>query len=160
PAPPAPPPPAPVAVIQTPPGPPPPSAYPTAGGVTIVAGKPSIQSADGRFTANLHGVMQFDAADYSQAKAGPLASDFRRGAPPADTAHARDRSSGSTFRRARIGIEGKAFGDWEYNLLYEYGGAGEEDAGHIQEMWLQYSGLKPFHIRIGAYPPSVGLNDQ
>jgi phosphate-selective porin OprO/OprP len=158
--PPAPPPPAPVAVIQTPPGPPPPAAYPTGGGVTIVAGKPSIQSADGRFTANLHGVMQFDAADYFQDPAGPITSDFRRGAAPTDTAHARDLNSGTNFRRARIGIEGKAFGDWEYNLLFEYGGAGEEDAAHIQELWAQYSGLKPFHIRIGAYAPSIGLNDQ
>ena len=44
---------------------------PIAGGATIVAGKPSIQSADGRFTANLHAVMQFDAADYYQDNAGP-----------------------------------------------------------------------------------------
>ncbi len=161
--PPAPPPapaPAPVAVVQTPPGPPPPAAFHTAGGATILAGKPQIQSADGRFSATLHGVMQFDAADYSQDKAGPITSDFRRGASAADTAHARDLNSGSNFRRARIGIDGKAFGDWEYDLLYDFGGAGEEDAGHIQELWLQYSGLKPFHIRIGAFAPSVGLEDQ
>lgn len=156
--PPAPPPaPATAAVIQASSAP---AQFPTAGGATIVAGKPSIQSADGRFSANLHGVMQFDAADYKQATPGPLTADFRRGAAPTDTAHARDLNSGTNFRRARIGIDGKAFGDWEYNLLYEFGGAGEEDAGHIQEMWAQYSGLKPFHVRIGAYPPSIGLEDQ
>jgi len=154
------PPPAPVAVVQTPPGPPAPMQYPTAGGVTIIAGKPQIQSADGRFSANIHGVMQFDAADYKQATPGPITSDFRRGAAPADTAHARDLNSGTNFRRARLGVEGKAFGDWEYSLLWEFGGAGEEDAGHIQELWAQYSGLKPFHIRAGAYPPSIGLEDQ
>jgi phosphate-selective porin OprO/OprP len=27
-------------------------------------------------------------------------------------------------------------------------------------MWVQYSGLKPFHFRIGAFPPSIGLEDQ
>jgi phosphate-selective porin OprO/OprP len=162
PRPPAPPPPAPapVAIVQTPPGPPAPMQYPTAGGATIVAGKPAIQSADGRFTANIHGVMQFDAADYNQATPGPITSDFRRGAAPADTAHARDLNSGTNFRRARLGVEGKAFGDWEYSLLWEFGGAGEEDAGHIQELWAQYSGLKPFHIRAGAFPPSIGLEDQ
>jgi phosphate-selective porin OprO/OprP len=57
-------------------------------------------------------------------------------------------------------VDGKAFGDFEYNLLFEFGGAGEEDAGHIQEMWVQYSGLKPFHARVGAFPPSIGLEDQ
>jgi len=153
---PPPPPPAPVAVIQTPA----PASFPTAGGATIVAGKPSIQSADGRFTANLHGVMQFDAADYQQRTPGPITADFRRGAAPADTAHARDLNSGTNFRRARLGVDGKAFGDWDYNILWEFGGAGEEDAGHIQELWIQYSGLKPFHARIGAFAPSVGLQDQ
>jgi phosphate-selective porin OprO and OprP len=127
---------------------------------TIAGGHPAILSGDGRFTANLHAVMQFDAAQYFQKDAGPLNADLRRGAAPADSAHARQLSSGSNFRRARIGVDGKAFGDFEYNALFDFGGAGEEDAGHIQELWLQYSGLKPFHLRIGAYPPSIGLEDQ
>jgi phosphate-selective porin OprO/OprP len=104
--------------------------------------------------------MQFDAADYSQRTPGPITADFRRGAAATDTAHARDLSSGTNFRRARIGVDGKAFGDFEYNMLFEFGGAGEEDAGHIQEMWIQYSGYKPVHLRIGAFPPSIGLEDQ
>ena len=145
-------------VIQTP-GPAP-AAAPASGGATIVAGKPSIQSADGRFSANLHAVMQFDAANYWQATPGPITSDFRRGATSADTSHARDLSSGTDFRRARIGVDGKAFGDWDYSFLLDYGGAGEEDAAHIQELWVQYSGFKPLHARIGAFPPSIGLEDQ
>ncbi|THD81158.1 MAG: porin [Phenylobacterium sp.] len=144
--------------VQTIPVPPP--APPSAGGASIAGGHPSIQSADGRFIANLHAVMQFDAAQYYQRDPGPLTSDFRRGAASTDTAHARDLSSGSDFRRARIGIDGKVFGDFEYNALFDFGGAGEEDAGHIQELWLQYSGLRPFHFKIGAYPPSIGLEDQ
>jgi phosphate-selective porin OprO/OprP len=137
-----------------------PAQYATAGGATIIGGKPSIQSADGRFVANLHAVMQFDAADYAQATPGPATSDFRRAAAAADTAHARDLSSGTNFRRARLGFDGRAFGDWDYNALVEFGGAGEEDAAHVQELWLQYSGLKPFHFKVGAYPPSIGLEDQ
>ncbi|THD61181.1 MAG: porin [Phenylobacterium sp.] len=144
-------------VIQTPASAPQ-AATPAA--VSIVAGKPSIASTDGRFTANLHGVMNFDAADYSQASTGPVTTDFRRGAASTDTSHARDLSSGTDFRRARLGVDGQAFGDWDYNILYEFGGAGEEDAGHIYDLWLQYSGLKPFHARIGAFTPSYGLDDQ
>jgi phosphate-selective porin OprO/OprP len=149
--------PAPVAAATPTPAPAP---APAAGAATILAGKPSIASPDGRFTANLHGVMQFDAANYSQAAPGPLATDLRRGAAASDTAHARDLNSGSNFRRARIGIDGKAYGDWDYSILFDFGGAGEEDAGHIQEMWVQYSGLKPFHARIGAFVPAMGLEDQ
>ena len=129
-------------------------------GATIIGGKPSIQSADGRFIANLHAVMQFDVADYDQGTPGPLTSDFRRGAASTDTAHARDLSSGTNFRRARLGIDGRAFGDWDYDALIDFGGAGEEDAAHIQELWVQYSGLKPFHFKVGALPPSIGLEDQ
>ena len=145
------------AVIETPA---PASAPPSPASVTIAAGKPSIVSADGQFSANLRGVMHFDAADYSQASAGPISTDLRRGAAATDTAHARDLSSGADFRRARIGVDGRAFGDWDYNLVFEFGGAGEEDAGHIYDLWIQYSGLKPFHARIGAFTPSGGLEDQ
>jgi phosphate-selective porin OprO and OprP len=147
------------AIIQTPAQPAGASAPPAAI-ASIANGKPSIQSADGAFTANLHGVVHFDAADYEQASAGPLTTDLRRGAAATDTSHARDLSSGTDFRRARLGIDGRAFGDWDYNILYEFGGAGEEDAGHIYEAWIQYSGLKPFHARIGAFTPSYGLDDQ
>ena len=162
-------PPAPVAVAEVKP-PPPPAAPPAnpvitavanmpAGGASIIAGKPVIQSADGRFSANLHAIMQFDAASYSQASAGPIASDFRRGAAAADTAHARDLNSGTDFRRARIGIDGKIFGDFEYNALFDFAGSGAEDGGHVQELWVQYSALRPWRLKIGAFPPSVGLED-
>lgn len=164
------PPPAPTVVYQPAPPPPrviveaaamPPAPLPPAnGGVTILAGKPQIASGDARFTANLHGVMQFDTAQYLQDPARASSVDLRRGAAATDTARARDLSSGTNFRRGRIGIDGKVFGDFEYNLLYEFGGAGEEDAGHIQELWIQYSGIAPFHLRAGAFPPSVGLEDQ
>ena len=132
---------------------------PSQGGATILAGRPSIASADGRFAANFHGVMQFDAAYYSQKAPSPIARDFRR-AQGGDAARGRDLNSGTTFRRARIGIDGKVFGDFDYNVLLDFGGSGTEDAAHIQELWLQYSGLKPFRLRVGAYPPPVGLEDQ
>ncbi len=128
-------------------------------GASIVGGKPSIASPDGRFQANLHGVMQFDAADYFQDSARNPSVDLRRGAAAGDTAHARDLNDGTTFRRARIGVDGKVFGDIEYNVLFDFGGSGAEDGGHIQELWLQYSGIKPFHLKIGAFRPSQGLED-
>jgi phosphate-selective porin OprO/OprP len=128
--------------------------------VSLAAGRPSIASNDGQFTANLHAVMNFDAAQYNQASAGPIATDLRRGAAAGDTGHARDLSSGTDFRRARLGVDGRAFGDWDYDILFEFGGPGEEDAGHVYDLWIQYSGLKPFRARIGAFNPSAGLEDQ
>lgn len=103
--------------------------------------------------------MQLDAADYRQTTPGPIATDQRRGAAAGDTAHARDLNSGTDFRRARLGIDGRVFGAFEYNVLTEFGGTGEEDAGHIQELWVQYSGLRPLHLRVGAFAPFIGLED-
>lgn len=133
---------------------------PTTGAVaSIDSGRPVIATPDGRFTANLLAVMQFDIADYFQPAAGPLTADLRRGAAATDTAHARNLANGTNFRRARIGIGGRAFGDFEYTALFDFGGAGVEDNGHVQELWLQYSGLRPAHLRAGAFPPFVGLED-
>ncbi len=155
----APPPPAaaPVQVAASPAPAPAPSAT---GSASIVAGKPSITSADGRFSANLHTTLHFDAADYSQHTPGPIIVDLRRGAAAADTARARDLNAGTNFRRARLGVDGKAFGDWDYNFIIELGGAGAEDAGRLYEGWVQYSAMKPFRFRIGAFQASSGLEDQ
>lgn len=128
--------------------------------VAIPAGRPTFTSGDGQFTAAIRGVMQYDVTSYQQDPAGPLATDFRRaGVGAADNGLARDLSDGSNFRRARIGIEGKAFGDWEYNFLYDFGGSGTENSGQISSAWLQYNGLGRWKARIGAFSPNSGLEE-
>jgi phosphate-selective porin OprO/OprP len=114
---------------------------------TIANGRPTIATSDGKFSASLHGVMQLDTARYDQDDRLPAA------------VTARDLSSGANFRRARIGIDGKVFGDFDYNILFDFGGSGAEDSGRVQEMWVQYSGLKPLRFRIGAFAPPLGLED-
>jgi phosphate-selective porin OprO/OprP len=133
----------------------------------IVAGKPSIASPDGRFSANLHGILQFDTALYDQRSPGSLSSDMRRSGPAlgatasnVDLTHARDLKNGTDFRRARIGVDGIVFGDFDYRLIFDFGGTGVENTGQLYEAWAQYSGLKPFHLRVGAFAPSIGLEDQ
>ena len=128
--------------------------------VTLANGKPSFTSADGRFQANLRTIIQFDAATYFQKTPGPTNVDLRRGAAAGDTAHARDLNSGDNFRRARLGVDGKVFGDFDYAFILDVGGgSGAEDAGRIQEAWLQYSGWKPWHLKVGAFAPLEGLED-
>jgi phosphate-selective porin OprO/OprP len=126
--------------------------------VAVSNGRPTFATADGRFTASIRGVAMIDGALFDQDAPGPLATDLRRGAGSGDTARARDFNAGTNIRRARLGVEGKVFGDFTYNLLYETGGSGTEDAGHIQEAWVQYNGIKPLTIRIGAFEPQVGLS--
>jgi len=110
-------------------------------------GKPSFSTADGNFSANLRAIVMFDAGAYLQ----------KDRLPAPITGAARDLNDGTNFRRARFGIDGKLYKNFDYGLIYEFGGSGAEDAGHIQEAWLQYSGLKPFRIRLGAFEPNIGL---
>jgi phosphate-selective porin OprO/OprP len=41
----------------------------------------------------------------------------------------RDLNEGFNFRRARFGIDGKLFRDFDYSFIYEFGGSGQEDPG-------------------------------
>jgi phosphate-selective porin OprO/OprP len=115
--------------------------------VSIAAGKPTIASGDGAFSATLHAVMQLDAAQYYQDKG-----------LPAVLGNARDLNSGTNFRRARIGIDGKFYKNFEYNALLDFGGAGTDGQGTLQELWVQYN-YAPFKVRVGAFAPNLGLED-
>ncbi|MBW8735304.1 MAG: porin [Asticcacaulis sp.] len=114
---------------------------------TLPNGKPALATADGRFTANIRAIVMFDAGAYLQ----------KSNLPATITGAARDLNDGTNFRRARFGIDGKLFKDFDYALIYEFGGSGAEDAGHIQEAWAQYTALKPWRIRLGAFEPNIGL---
>lgn len=130
--------------------------------VSLANGRPTFATSDGQFTASIRGVFQLDAAHYDQDAPGPLASDFRRGSfnDAAENDRARDLNDGANFRRARLGIEGKAFGDFEYNFLYDFGGSGNEEAGRISAAWVQYGFPKwNTKLRIGAFSPPSGLEE-
>lgn len=129
--------------------------------VTIANGRPTIASGDGQFTAVFRGVAQLDGAFYDQDDAGPLNTDPRRGSfnDATENDRARDLGDGTNFRRVRIGIEGKAWGDFEYNLMLDLGGSGNEEGGKINQAWLQYNGLGFTKLRVGAFAPVTGLED-
>lgn len=129
--------------------------------IAIPNGRPTISSGDGQFTAAFRGVFQLDGAIYDQTDPGPLATDFRRGSfgDATENDHARDLNDGFNFRRVRLGIEGKAFGDFEYNFLYDFGGSGVEEGGKISAAWVQYNGFGPVKLRVGAFPPVSSLED-
>ena len=108
-------------------------------------GRPTLATADGAFSAGLKAVVMFDAGAYLQ-----------KDNLPASVTN-RDLNDGTNFRRARFGIDGTIFKDFQYTLLYEFGGSGVEDAGRIQEAFFTYNGLKPFRFRLGAFEPNIGL---
>ena len=115
--------------------------------VSIAGAKPTIASGDGAYSATLHGVMQLDAAQYFQDKGLPTV-----------IGNARDLNNGTNFRRARLGVDGKFAKNFDYSILLDFGGAGTDGAGQLQELFVQYN-YAPFKIRVGAYAPNLGLED-
>ena len=109
---------------------------------TFKNGRPTFKTADGNFSASLRALVQYDSAYYAQGKV-PAGIDF---------------SSGSNFRRARLGFSGTLFKDWDYEFLYDLGGSGVENAT-IASAYLQYNGLAPVHFRLGAYPTPESFED-
>jgi phosphate-selective porin OprO/OprP len=81
---------------------------------------------------------------------------------------------GENLRRARIGVVGKFFGDWNYALIYDFGGSSDGFAGTgstgaapgvggatvgflpggavsgVENAFLSYTGLKPFGGQLAA----------
>lgn len=129
--------------------------------VSLANARPTFTSADGQFTASLRGIIQLDAAQYDQRAPGPLATDYRRGSygDATEADRARDLGDGTNFRRVRFGVEGKAWGDWAYNFLFDFGGSGVEEAGKITNAYIEYAGLQPVRLRVGAFSPITGLED-
>lgn len=131
--------------------------------VTLANARPVIATADGKNRVAVRGVFQFDAANYEQDSPGGI-DNRRAGADATEGPNARDLSSGTNFRRARIGVEGTVAGDWNYALTAELGGSGAE-AAQLQQAWVEYAGWKPFgltnpvRIRAGAFAPPTGLED-
>ncbi|WP_293676474.1 porin [uncultured Phenylobacterium sp.] len=127
-----------IATLQQPPA-------PAAVTAKLSNGKPSFATTDGRFTANIRAILMMDAGKY-----------FQDGNLPASVTN-RDLNEGVNFRRARIGFDGKLFGDFDYAFVYEFGGSGAEEAGRLYEASVTYTALKPFRIKVGAFEPNVGL---
>lgn len=134
---------------------------------TIANGRPIWTSADKKNSVALRAQVQVDAATYIQSAPGPLAVDLRRSGPAVgftssnvDLTHARELKDGLVLRRARLGVDGQFLGDFQYRILLDFGGSGVENTGQFYESWIQYSGLQPLRIKVGEFPPQIGLEDQ
>lgn len=116
--------------------------------LTMPNNRPTFCTADNQNCISLTSRVHFDAGGY----------DFRP-----NTANGPQRlDDGVNARRARIGVLGKFFGDWNYALIYDFGGTsdgfgGTASAGGtavsflpggavsgIENAYLSYTGFKPF----------------
>lgn len=129
--------------------------------VSIAGSRPTIQAPDGRTSFASRGLVQLDSAYYRQS-GSPSDTDFRRGSVGAggrENAAAGDLSSGTNFRRARMGFEGAFSPQLSYRLLGEFGGSGSESQVRLSDAWIAYTGLAPLTLQAGAFAPPANLDD-
>jgi len=131
-----------VAPVKTPP--------PSPGAIfTMPNNRPTICTADDQNCISLTSRLHFDAGGY----------DYRPNSANTDPQRLND---GVNARRARIGVLGKFLGDWDYGLIYEFGGSSDGFAGTasangtavgflpggglsgILNAYLGYNGIRPF----------------
>jgi len=98
-----------------------------------------LESADGANSIYLTGRLHFDVGDYM---------DYH---PDSKFASTHDLNSGVNARRARLGVTGKFANDWQYSLIYDFGGSNDEGpgggttggvtSGGIQTALITYNGF-------------------
>ncbi|MBV9826756.1 MAG: porin [Alphaproteobacteria bacterium] len=106
-----------------------------------------LESADGRNSIYLTGRLHLDTGGYL---------DYH-----ADSKYASvtDLNSGFNARRARLGVTGKFAGDWNYTLIYDFGGASDglppttgAPVSGIESAFITYNGINK-----GAFPIAFDL---
>jgi phosphate-selective porin OprO/OprP len=126
----------------------PPAAPPAPPGPHVIQSKTNqfgLASADGRNSIELTGRYMFDMGDYLNYNKNSKATSPN------------DLGSGVNARRARIGITGKFDNDWNYTLIYDFGGSSDTTTGTnsgaitsgIENGFIEYTGLRPLAIDVG-----------
>jgi phosphate-selective porin OprO/OprP len=93
------------------------------------------------FTLRPQGILQFDL--------GTTFDQNRPGGP----------GGGLNPRRARLGVEGEFLGDFEYTVLWDFGGVPGE-RNRLFEASVSYRGLDPVTVAGGAFEPSFSLQQE
>ncbi|HVV28245.1 MAG TPA: porin [Rhizomicrobium sp.] len=118
-------------------------------------GRPTFASGDGRFTMAIRARFQADFAGFSQ--------DSTHGAGFAGPT---DLSSGAVMRRAYLGIEGKAYSDFNYEIRLNAGGTNGGSAGAsgvptagegdplLNKAVITYTGIPNWHFNVGVLEPA------
>jgi phosphate-selective porin OprO/OprP len=96
----------------------------------------AFQSADGRYSIGLTGIIQMDAGDYVS---------FR---PDSKLSGPQELSNGVNARRARIGVTGTA-DDFAFAFVWDGGNSQDTTAKGIQTAQIIYTGLKHAAFEIG-----------
>ena len=117
--------------------------------VSMPGNRPTICTADNQNCVAITSRLHFDVGGYDYRPNSALTSPQRL-------------DDGVNVRRARIGVIGKFLGDWNYSLIYDFGGSSDGFASTasvggnsvgflpggalagVENAYLSYTGFKPF----------------
>lgn len=111
--------------------------------VSMPNNRPTICTADGQNCVGITGRLHYDVGGY----------DYH---PNTASTSPQRLDSGQNVRRARIGIAGKFLEDWNFALIYDFGGSSDGFGGSapgslpgggtsgVENAYLSYTGIKPF----------------
>jgi phosphate-selective porin OprO and OprP len=105
--------------------------------VQSATNKFALESADGQYSIGLTGRINIDVGDYVNYD------------PKSKGTSPQDLNSGFNLRRARIGVTGKAAGDFTYTFIYDAGGTTDATPAGIQTAQVGYTGIKNTVFEIG-----------
>jgi phosphate-selective porin OprO/OprP len=97
----------------------------------------AIESADGQYSIGVTGALQGDVGYYPgfDAKSKSIGT--------------QDLNSGFNARRARIGVTGKAAGDFTYTFIYDAGNSSDATSKGIENASINYTGIKNVSLDFG-----------
>jgi phosphate-selective porin OprO/OprP len=111
--------------------------------VSMPNNRPTICTADGENCVAVTGRLHYDVGGY----------DYH---PNTASTSPQRLDSGQNVRRARIGVAGKFLSDWNFALIYDFGGSSDGFGGTapgslpgggtsgVENAYISYTGLKPF----------------
>jgi len=105
--------------------------------VQSATNKFSLESADGQYSIGLTGRIHADVGGYVNYD------------PASKATSPQSLNSGFNLRRARIGVTGKAAGDFTYGFIYDGGGTTDATPTGIQTAQVGYTGIKNMVFEIG-----------
>ena len=111
------------------------------GKMVMTAPGPRFESPKSDFTIQFVGTIQPEVTFYNQSGRGA-------GGPMLN--------NGTDFRRAHFGVQGTAFGDFNYQLVFD-GAALGGVASSIRDATIAYAGLRRFTFTFGNQKPQNGL---
>jgi phosphate-selective porin OprO/OprP len=96
---------------------------------------PTFSDVTGNTTFKIRGVVDADYVAFNERRGGY------------------DYNNGTGFRRARIGVEGTAFKNFNWRLEADFAG----NTVALQDAYVQYVGIKPLQITLGQHKAPFGL---